>query len=72
MVKEFLSQRGIVYVLKNLNDNEEARAEFVRAGYLLPPVTVVDGTAVQGFDPTLLERLIARGTSRFGIASIDD
>ncbi len=62
MVKEFLRERGVVYELKDVNVDPEARAEFVRAGYLLPPVVVVDGVPIPGYDPARLEQL-------FGIPS---
>ena len=67
VVKDFLSQRGVRYTLKNLNSDALARDEFVRHGYLLPPVTVVDGEAVVGFDPVKLEQLLERGVESRGI-----
>ena len=66
MVKEFLSQRDVPYVLKNVTRDADARAEFVRAGYLLPPVTVVDGVPVAGYQPDLLDQLLARGGGDVG------
>lgn len=55
-MKEFLSQYGVPYTVKNVAADEAARAEFAAAGFLLPPVTVIDGVAVAGFQP---ERLLA-------------
>ena len=55
MVKEFLRANGVPYVLKDVRRDPEALAEFRRLGFLLPPVTVVNGVAVCGFDP---ERLL--------------
>lgn len=66
MVKEFLSQRGVRYVLKNLNRDREAREEFLRAGYLLPPVTVVDGVPITGYQPDRLEQLLDVGEKERG------
>lgn len=57
-MKELLSQRGVPYGLKNLAEDPIARDEFVRAGYLLPPVTVIDGQAVMGYRPDEIERLL--------------
>jgi hypothetical protein len=57
-VKEFLSERGIPYQLKNVSRDAAALAEFQRLGYLLPPVTVVDGVAVRGYDPERLAALL--------------
>ena len=41
MVKEFLSQQGVEFSVKNVATDERAREEFLRAGYRLPPVTVI-------------------------------
>ena len=58
MVKEFLSQQGVSFTVKNVVTDVEARGEFLRAGYRLPPVTVINGVAVEGFQPDRLERLL--------------
>ncbi len=60
-MKDFLAQRGVRYTLKNLNTDADARDEFVRRGYLLPPVTIVDGEVIVGFDPVKLEQILERG-----------
>jgi hypothetical protein len=57
-VKEFLYERGVAFELKDLNVDARARDEFRRARYPLPPVTVVDGVAVVGYDPVRLEELL--------------
>jgi glutaredoxin len=59
VVKEFLSQQGVDYQIKNVATDEMAREEFLRSGYRLPPVTVIDGVAVEGFQPERLEELLA-------------
>jgi hypothetical protein len=59
VVKEFLHERDVRFELKDLRRDRLALDEFVRAGYLLPPVTVIDGTAVTGFDPARLDDLLA-------------
>lgn len=58
MVKEFLSERQVSYTLKNVTLDPDALKEFQGSGYLLPPVTVIDGQAVSGFDPNRLEQLL--------------
>ena len=58
MVKEFLSERGVVFSVRNVTLDPHALAEFRRLGFLLPPVTVVDDQAVAGFDPARLEALL--------------
>lgn len=59
MVKEFLSQQGVDYELRNVATDERALREFLALGLPLPPVTVVDGVPVQGFQPERLEELLA-------------
>jgi glutaredoxin 3 len=58
VVKEFLSQRGVEFTVKNVATDPEAREEFLRAGWRLPPVTLIDGVAVEGFQPDRLDELI--------------
>jgi hypothetical protein len=59
VVKGFLSQQGFSFTLFYLNVDTDARDEFLRRGYRLPPVTVIDGIAVEGFQPDRIEALIA-------------
>jgi hypothetical protein len=59
VVKEFLHERNVSYELRDLRNDPLARDDFVRAGYLLPPVTVIDSSAVMGFDPIRLDELLA-------------
>lgn len=58
MVKEFLSQRAVPFTVRNVTHDPQALREFQARGYLLPPVTVVDGQAVAGYDPARLEALL--------------
>lgn len=58
MVKEFLSQRGVTYTLKDVSRDPEAASEFLATGALLPPVVVVDGELVAGYDPVRLEEVL--------------
>lgn len=57
-MKAWLSERGIPYVLRDVVQDHEAAEEFIRRGYLLPPVVVVDGQAVPGFQPERLAELL--------------
>ena len=58
MVKEFLSERGIAYVLRDVTTDPEALAEFLRLGAPLPPVVAYRGRWVAGYDPDALEELL--------------
>jgi glutaredoxin len=57
-LKDFLTERGVRYTLKDLRTDPEARREFVDRGYRLPPVTVIDGVPVEGFRPDRLDALL--------------
>jgi len=59
-VKEFLSQRGVDFVDRDITTDEEAIAELDELGYMTTPVTVIDGEVVIGFNPTKFEELLAR------------
>ncbi|MFN8557481.1 MAG: glutaredoxin family protein [Dehalococcoidia bacterium] len=57
-MKRYLAERGVRYELRDLNRDPAARAEFLRSGFHLPPVTVIDGVAVAGFRPDRLDELL--------------
>jgi adenosylhomocysteine nucleosidase len=59
VVKEFLSQAGVPFVVKDVATDVVAREEFLRAGFLLPPVTVIGGVAVEGYQPDRIEELLS-------------
>ena len=57
-MKEFLSQHEVPYELRDVMHDERALREFLALGLPLPPVTVVDGVPVQGYQPGRLEELL--------------
>jgi hypothetical protein len=57
-VKEFLSHHDVPYTLRVVTDDPQALQEFLALGLPLPPVTVVDGVPVQGYQPERLEELL--------------
>ena len=57
-VKEFLSQKGIPFVERDVVRDPEALEELSRLGYMTTPVTVIDGQVVVGFDRKRLEALL--------------
>ena len=75
MAKEFLSQRGVPFVEKRVDEDYNAAMEMVRVSQQQGvPVIVVDGQVVVGFDRPRLEKLLAdaqAGRVPFG-ASIAD
>ncbi len=59
MEKEFLSQKGISLVEKDMDRDSQAMDELVALGVMTTPVTVIDGEVVVGFDRKRLEELLA-------------
>jgi hypothetical protein len=57
-VKRYLAERDVRYTLKNLATDPDAVAEFVARGFLLPPVLVIDGVAIPGFQPDRIDRAL--------------
>ena len=57
-MKDYLTERGVRYELRDLNEDGAAREEFLRRGFRLPPVTVIDGVAVEGFQPERFDELL--------------
>jgi S1-C subfamily serine protease len=72
-VKEFLSQRGVQYVEKDVSVDQSAAAEMVRvSGQRGVPVTVINGRVVVGYDQALLTQLLASDRRvRLGAAVAD-
>jgi glutaredoxin len=60
-VKEFLSREGVVFVTKNVDEDEQAYAELIQKGYRTIPVTFIGDKAIKGFDETALRAAITAG-----------
>lgn len=58
-VKEFLSQKQIQFVERDVSEDQEALAELEKLGVLTTPVTVIEGEVVVGFDRRRLEELLS-------------
>ena len=57
---EFLSQRGIPFVAKDVSTEAEARAELIALGSRSTPTIKVGDEVLIGFNPTKLLALLAR------------
>lgn len=57
--KDFLTRNGIEFTVKDVRADEFAREELRTMGFRSTPVTVIDGTAVVGFDQTRLAELLS-------------
>ncbi|MHB1134205.1 MAG: glutaredoxin family protein [Chloroflexota bacterium] len=58
MVKEFLSQRGVAFVERDIAVDPSAIDELAALGVLTTPVIVVDGEVVVGFNSGRLRELL--------------
>jgi glutaredoxin len=59
-VKEFLRQKGVEFVEKDISQDPAALDELMATGFAATPVTIIDGDAVVGFNRTRLEQLLGR------------
>lgn len=57
-MKEFLQQRGVPFVEKDVSQDEAALNELLEQGFAATPVTMIDGVAVVGFNRARLEQLL--------------
>ena len=59
MAKEFLSQRNVPFVERDIMNDQSAMDELMKIGVLTTPVTVIDGEVVVGFDRGRFEKLLS-------------
>lgn len=57
-VKEFLSQKGIAFTERSVDDDQAAYDELIALGFRSVPVTVAGSIAVKGFDPEALVKAL--------------
>lgn len=57
--KEYLSQKGIQFVDRDITKDAAALEELGRLGYMTTPVIVVDGAVIVGFDTAKLNAALA-------------
>jgi glutaredoxin 3 len=55
---EFLSQKGIQFVEKNVRADQAALKELIDLGFQSTPVTIIDGQSVVGFDQAKIMELL--------------
>jgi glutaredoxin 3 len=56
--QEFLANKGIEFVNRDITKEPQALEELRKLGYLTTPVTVIDGEIVIGFDQRKLEQIL--------------
>lgn len=57
--KDFLKRNGIEFTVKDVRADAKAREELLAMGFRSTPLTVIDGTAVSGFDQSRLSELLS-------------
>jgi glutaredoxin len=55
---EFLSQKGVQFVEKNVRADKAAMKELIDQGFQSTPVTIIDGQSVVGFDQLKIMELL--------------
>jgi glutaredoxin 3 len=55
---EFLSQKGVEFVEKNVRADKAALKELLDQGFQSTPVAIIDGQAVVGFDQVKIMELL--------------
>lgn len=58
-MKEFLSQKGVTFVERDVAQDETALSELEQLGVLTTPVTLIDDEIVIGFDRERLNALLS-------------
>jgi len=59
-VKEYLSQKGVKFIERDVSKYGEAIEELKKMGLMTTPVTVIDGEPVIGFDRQKLDQLLGK------------
>ena len=58
MAKEYLSQRNVPFVERDIMSDQSAMDELLKLGVLTTPVTIIEGEVVVGFDRVRFEKLL--------------
>jgi len=58
MVKEYLEEKGVEYIERNVSTDSEARKELIANGYMGVPVVYIGDEVIQGFDKKKLDELL--------------
>jgi glutaredoxin len=63
-VKEFLSQAGVPYTARNVEEDDIAYDQLIARGFRTVPVAVIGDAVVKGFDADALTKAIAAWRAR--------
>ncbi|WDV45991.1 glutaredoxin family protein [Clostridiaceae bacterium M8S5] len=56
--KEYLAERGISYIEKNVSTDPAAKKELIKKGFMGVPVIIVGDQTITGFDKEKLDELL--------------
>ncbi|MDR5658701.1 glutaredoxin family protein [Serpentinicella sp. ANB-PHB4] len=56
--KDYLTDKGVEFVEKNIQKDPEARKELMQKGIMAVPVIKIDGEFIVGFDKEKVEQLL--------------
>lgn len=54
-----LSQAGVEFISKNVDEDEQAYDELLALTFRTVPVTIIGGRVIKGFDPEALKSALA-------------
>ena len=49
-MKEFLSQHGVAFTVRNVDEDDQAYDELIARGFRTVPVTIIGDREIRGFD----------------------
>ncbi|QQY79889.1 glutaredoxin-like YruB-family protein [Keratinibaculum paraultunense] len=58
--KNYLDEKGIDYIEKNIQTDPSARKELMDMGYMGVPVLIINGEEVVGFDQAKIDELLSK------------
>ncbi len=57
--KNYLEEKGVEYIEKNVQTDKEARKELMAMGHMGVPVLIINGEEVVGFDKAKIDTLLS-------------
>lgn len=60
LATDYLEEKGIDYIEKNVQTDQEARKELMDMGHMGVPVLVIDGEEIVGFDKNKIDELLSK------------
>jgi glutaredoxin-like YruB-family protein len=58
--KEYLNEKGVEYVERNVQTDKEARKELMAMGHMGVPVLIINGEELVGFDKDKIDSLLEK------------